>query len=98
MVLHPGSLILPGLLIEHGRLHTHEDDEALYVVAGECLFGILTSQGEQIEINVQAEEAICIPAGVEHWFSLGACLTIKAMRYFMTADGWIAQPSRGKIR
>jgi 1,2-dihydroxy-3-keto-5-methylthiopentene dioxygenase len=98
LVLHPGTPLLHGLLKEYGQLHTHRDDEALYVLSGECLFGILTPEGDQIEVNVQVGEYLRIPAGSEHWFSVTASLALKAMRYFKTADGWVAEHSYGRTR
>ena len=73
------------------KFQVHADDEALYILAGECLFGFVGPDGSQIELIVQAEEYINVPAGTEHWFCLTASLHIKALRYFTTVGGWTPQ-------
>lgn len=91
LVLHPGAPHLYALLSHFDRCHTHIDDEALYVVAGECIFGFVRLDGSQVELIVQAEEYINMPAGTEHWFCLTASLQLKAVRYFTTIGGWTPQ-------
>lgn len=88
LVLHPGSFSLYALITHFDRCHTHADNEALYILAGECIFGFVRPDGSQLELIVQPEEFINVPGGTEHWFSLTASLNIKAVRYFTTAGGW----------
>lgn len=88
LVLHPGSFSLYALITHFDRCHIHTDDEALYILAGECIFGFVRPDGSQVELIVQPEEYINVPGGTEHWFCLTASLNIKAVRYFTTAGGW----------
>jgi 1,2-dihydroxy-3-keto-5-methylthiopentene dioxygenase len=91
LVLHLGSPNLYTLTAAYSRYHTHKDAEALYVLAGEAMFGFVRPEGNQIQLLVQAHDYIHISAEVEHWFSPAASLHVKALRYFTSADGWIPQ-------
>lgn len=97
MVLHPGSPQLYALLTHLDRCHIHTDNEAFYVLAGECILGFVRPDGSQVELVVQAEEYIHVPARTEHWFCLTASLQIKAVRYFTTVRGWAPQYTDTKI-
>jgi 1,2-dihydroxy-3-keto-5-methylthiopentene dioxygenase len=90
-VLHPGSPYLYALITHFDRCHIHIDDEALYILAGECIFGFVRPDSTQVELIVQAEEYINVPAGIEHWFCPTASLQLKAVRYFTTVGGWTPQ-------
>lgn len=91
LVLHPGSPYLPTLTAQGDRCHTHTDDEALYILAGECNFGFVRPDGSQIELIVQAQEYINVPAGADHWFYVTMPLQLKAVRYFTSVVGWLPQ-------
>lgn len=91
MVLHPGSPHLYALITHLDRSHIHVDDEALYILTGECIFGFVRPDGSQVELIVQPEEYINVPAGTEHWFCLTGSLQLKAVRYFTTVGGWTPQ-------
>ena len=90
-LLHPGSPYLYALITQFDRCHTHTDDEALYILSGECVFGFVLPNGRQMEIILHPEDYINIPAGIEHWLRPTASLHWKAVRYFMSVDGWIPQ-------
>ena len=97
MVLHPGSPHLYALIAQCDRCHTHTDSEAFYILAGEGLFGFVRPDGSQVELIVQPEEYIRVPAGIEHWFCPTAKLQLKAVRYFTTVDGWVPQYTNTEI-
>ena len=97
IVLHPGSPHLYALITHFDRCHIHPDDEALYIVAGECIFGFVRPDGSQVELIVQAQEYINVPGGTEHWFCPTASLHLKAVRYFTTVGGWTPQYTDTKI-
>ncbi len=96
-VLHPGSPYLYALITHFDRCHTHADDEALYLLAGECILGFVRPDGSQVELIVQAQEYINVPAGTEHWFCPTALLQLKAVRYFTTVGGWTPQYTNTEI-
>lgn len=87
--LHAGSPHIETLIATYSRYHTHTAAEPLYVLAGEMIFGFVRADGSQIQLLVQAQDYLLIPAGVEHWCSLTASLNFKGVRYFTTAEGWL---------
>ncbi|MBW4644714.1 MAG: acireductone dioxygenase [Goleter apudmare HA4340-LM2] len=87
--LHPGSPHLPTAIATYSRYHTHTSAEPLYVLAGEMIFGFVRADGTQIQLLVQAQDYLVIPADVEHWCSPSASLYFKGVRYFTTAEGWL---------
>lgn len=89
MVLHPGSPHLYAVFTQSNRCHTHTEAEVLHVLAGECVFGLIGPDQSQIQLLVEAEELIEIPAGIEHWFYLGPGLHLKAVRYYTRVEGWV---------
>jgi 1,2-dihydroxy-3-keto-5-methylthiopentene dioxygenase len=98
IVLHPDVPNLDTLLARFDRCHTHADHEVRYIVAGEGIFGFVRPDGSQIELTVQAEEYINVPAGTEHWFYLTAAKRVKAVRYFTTMEGWTPEYTDTPIR
>lgn len=88
IVLHPGLSNLDALLAKFNPIHTHAEDEVRYIVDGEGIFGFVRPDGTQVELTVQPEEYINVPAGTEHWFYLTAARRIKAVRYFSGTEGW----------
>ncbi|MBD2183762.1 cupin domain-containing protein [Planktothrix sp. FACHB-1355] len=96
-VLHPGSPYLWALITQFDRCHTHADEEALYILSGECVFGFVLPDGRQAELIVEAEEFINVPSGTEHWFRPTGLLHFKAVRYFTSVGGWTPQYTDTKI-
>jgi 1,2-dihydroxy-3-keto-5-methylthiopentene dioxygenase len=97
LTLHPGSGNLQLLAATYARYHTHSATEALYVLAGEIIFGFICSKGSQMQLSLTSQEFIQIPAGVEHWSSLSASLSLKAIRYFSSAEGWMPKYTRTRL-
>ncbi|MBE9028430.1 cupin domain-containing protein [filamentous cyanobacterium LEGE 11480] len=91
IVIHPEVPGLDVMLAKFDKIHTHADDEVRYIVEGEGIFGFVRPDGSQVELTVQAEEYINVPAGTEHWFYLTAAKRIKAVRYFIGTDGWVPE-------
>ncbi|AFY31865.1 acireductone dioxygenase [Calothrix sp. PCC 7507] len=91
IVLHPGVPNLNELLAKFEPIHTHADDEVRYIIDGEAVFGFVRPDGSQVELTVQPEEYINVPALTEHWFYLTPARRIKAIRYFINTEGWIPQ-------
>ncbi|MCF4969121.1 MULTISPECIES: cupin domain-containing protein [Nostocales] len=87
--VHPGSPSLQTLFATYSQYHTHTAPEALYVLAGEMIFGFVKPDGSQIQLLVESQDYLSIPSGVEHWCSPTALLQFKAVRYFSAADGWL---------
>ncbi|MGH2414272.1 MAG: 1,2-dihydroxy-3-keto-5-methylthiopentene dioxygenase [Microcystaceae cyanobacterium] len=98
IVLHANIPNFDTLLAKFERCHTHADDEVRYIVDGEGVFGFMRPDGSQVELTIQPEEYINVPAGVEHWFHLTEKRRIKAVRYFTTTEGWIPEYTETVIR
>lgn len=87
--VHPGLPNLQTLITTYSQYHTHTAPEPLYVLAGEMIFGFVKPDGSQIQLLVESQDYLHIPAGVEHWCSPTGLLHFKAVRYFSAADGWL---------
>ena len=98
IVLHPETTNLDAMLSKFYQSHTHADDEVRYIVAGEGIFGFVRPGGDQVELTVQPEEYINVPALSEHWFYLTASRRIKAVRYFNGTEGWVPEYTGTGIR
>lgn len=98
IVLNPDTPNLNTLLSKFNRCHTHADDEVRYIVAGEGVFGFVLPDGMQVELTIQPEEYINVPAETEHWFYLTEQSKIKAVRYFTNTDGWLPEYTNTEIR
>ncbi len=98
IVLHPEIQGLGELLQKFDRCHTHSDDEVRYIVAGEGIFGFVYPDGTQAELTIEPGEYINVPANTEHWFILTGTKRIKAIRYFSSTDGWVANYTNTPIR
>lgn len=98
IVLNPQTPNLDTLLSKFERPHTHGDDEVRYVIDGEGVFGFICADGSQMELTMEAQEYINVPAGAEHWFHLTPTKRIKAIRYFTNTEGWIPQYTQTPIR
>ncbi|NCJ05238.1 cupin domain-containing protein [Synechococcales cyanobacterium C] len=98
IVLHPQLENLDTLLAKFSRPHTHDDDEVRYVIDGEGIFGFVYPDGRQLELTVEAEDYINVPAHTEHWFYLTSARRIKAVRYFSGTEGWVPHYTQTEIR
>ena len=98
IVLHPDIPNLDTLLSKFNKCHIHRDDEVRYIVAGEGIFGFVRPDNSQVELTVQPEEFINVPANTEHWFYLTGTRKIKAVRYFTTTSGWTPEYTDTEIR
>ncbi|MEA5521517.1 acireductone dioxygenase [Limnoraphis robusta] len=98
IVLHPDIPNLDSLMAKFESCHTHADDEVRYIIDGEGVFGFVCPDGSQMELTIQPEEYINVPAESEHWFHLTDKKRIKAVRYFITTEGWVPEYTETKIR
>jgi 1,2-dihydroxy-3-keto-5-methylthiopentene dioxygenase len=98
MILNAATPELDTLLAKFQRAHTHAADEVRYVIAGAGIFGFVRPDGSQVELTVEAEEYIMVPAGTEHWFYLTPDRSIKTIRYFREEGGWTPGYTNTTIR
>ncbi len=90
VVLHSSVPKIEDMLKIFDKCHRHSDDEVRYIVDGSGIFGFTKADGTQIMLTVESEEFIRVPAGAEHWFVLDQNRRIKAVRYFTSKEGWVA--------
>ena len=98
VVLHPDVPNLDAMLAKFDKVHTHSDDEVRYIIDGEGVFGFVLPDGRQVELTVETGDYINVPADTEHWFHLTEKRRIKAVRYFTSAEGWVANYSGTPVR
>lgn len=98
IALSPETPNLESLFAKFNRPHIHADDEVRYIIDGEGIFGFVCPDGSQMELVIQAEEYIKVPANTEHWFYLTPQRRIKAVRYFTTMEGWVPEYTETPIR
>jgi len=73
------------------REHTHSEDEVRFFVEGKGLFWFnLGGDSPIFSLLCQSGDLISVPAGVCHWFDLGANPCVKAIRIFTNPSGWVA--------
>lgn len=70
--------------------HTHAEDEVRFFIEGEGLF-TLHAQGKVWNVLCTAGDLMSVPAGMRHWFDMGARPHFTAIRMFVNPDGWVAQ-------
>ena len=70
--------------------HTHAEDEVRFFVGGEGLF-TLHHGGRVFDVLCTAGDLMSVPAGMKHWFDMGAAPRFTAIRLFVNPDGWVAE-------
>lgn len=70
--------------------HTHAEDEIRFFVDGEGLF-TLHMQGRVFNMLCTRGDLLLVPAGMRHWFDMGAAPRFTVIRLFINPDGWVAQ-------
>lgn len=69
--------------------HTHDEDEVRFFVDGQGEF--FFNHGEVFSLLCQKGDFISVPKGYKHWFDLAPKYHVKAIRVFMTKEGWVAR-------
>lgn len=98
LTIHPKIPNIDAMLSKFDKCHTHADDEVRYIVAGEAIFGFVRPDDSQVELTMQPEEYINVPANTEHWFYLTPEKRVKAVRYFVSTEGWVPYYTGTEIR
>ena len=98
VVLHSEVPKLDEMLKIFDKCHRHSDDEVRYIVDGSGIFGFCMPDGKQALLTVEGGEYIRVPANTEHWFVLDEHRRIKAVRYFTSKDGWVANYTGTGVR
>lgn len=70
--------------------HRHDEDEVRFFVEGAGLF-YLREAGKVHLALCEAGDMISVPAGIRHWFDMGAAPRFTAIRLFTSPEGWVAR-------
>ena len=76
--------------------HTHADFEVRFFVKGSGLF-YLHVQDKVYGVLCEQGDLISVPAGVAHWFDMGANPDFKCIRFFVIPEGWVGEPTGSSI-
>ncbi|MBD2330004.1 acireductone dioxygenase [Alkalinema sp. FACHB-956] len=88
-IVHPGTSQLLSLATMYDRLHYHTDPEIWHLLSGEMLFRFIRPDGSEMQLQLEVGDYLQIPAFVEHASSPSITLSYQAVRYFITAKGWV---------
>lgn len=69
--------------------HRHSEDEVRFFVEGEGLF-TLHSDDKVFTVLCTAGDLISVPAGMRHWFDMGAAPDFTVIRLYIDPAGWVA--------
>lgn len=83
---HPQKAALRAKFLDE---HTHDDFEVRFFVAGRGAF-YLHVEDQVFTLRCQAGDLLSVPAGLRHWFDLGAEPHLCCIRLFTSAAGWEA--------
>ena len=70
--------------------HRHDEDEVRFFAEGAALF-YLREAGKVHLALCEAGDMISVPAGIRHWFDMGAAPRFTAIRLFTSPEGWVAR-------
>jgi 1,2-dihydroxy-3-keto-5-methylthiopentene dioxygenase len=90
IALSPQTPNLETLLKKFDKEHEHTEDEVRFVVDGRGVFTIHAPDDKVFDVEVHPGDLLVVPAGTWHWFDLCEDRTIKCIRVFESADGWVA--------
>jgi 1,2-dihydroxy-3-keto-5-methylthiopentene dioxygenase len=83
---HPQKVELRAKFLDE---HTHSDFEVRFFVQGRGLFCL--HRGDQVyALLCEQGDLLSVPAGLKHWFDLGAEPHLQCIRLFTTPEGWVA--------
>lgn len=69
--------------------HCHDEDEVRFVLDGAGIFDIRSRDDRWMRVEVEAGDLIVVPAGRWHRFLLTDTRSIRAVRLFKDAAGWV---------
>lgn len=86
--LHAGTPNLAAILAKFDAEHLHTDDEVRYVLEGEGIFDIRSSDDRWMRVIVEVGDLISVPKSRHHRFLLTDQCAIRCARLFVDASGW----------
>ncbi len=70
--------------------HRHDDFEVRFFIHGQGLFYLHLADKVYALLCTQGD-LISVPNNTPHWFDMGTQPDFKCIRFFTTAEGWVAQ-------
>ena len=93
----PQTPNLDALLQKFNKEHIHTEDEVRFTVAGKGIFHLHPEGGPVFGVTVETGDMINVPKGMKHWFNLCDDRSIRCIRFFEDAAGWIAHYSDNPV-
>lgn len=87
--LSPATEGLDAICAKFDQEHLHTDDEVRYVLAGEGVFDIRSSDDRWMRVVLHPGDFLVVPRGRHHRFFLGEARMIHAVRLFEDQAGWV---------
>lgn len=87
--LSPETENLDAICAKFADEHLHTDDEVRYVLAGEGIFDIRSTDERWMRVTVESGDLIVVPANLHHRFFLTERKHIRCVRLFKDASGWV---------
>ena len=87
--LRPSTPGLDAICAKFVDEHLHDDDEVRFILEGEGVFDVRSRGDRTMRILVEGADLIVVPAERYHRFLLTESRTIRAVRVFKDASGWI---------
>lgn len=94
--LHPEHPDRAQLRAKFLNEHVHSEFEVRFFVEGAGLF-YLHLNDKVYGVLCEKGDLISVPAGTRHWFDMGTAPSFRAIRFFTTPEGWVAQFSGSEI-
>jgi 1,2-dihydroxy-3-keto-5-methylthiopentene dioxygenase len=88
VALAPTTPNLPAILAKFADEHRHDEDEVRFVLEGEGVFDIRSTDDRWMRVVVRPGDLIVVPKGRWHRFFLGEASTIRCVRLFQDPSGW----------
>lgn len=89
--LRPETPNLDAICAKFDDEHLHAEDEVRFVLEGEGIFDIRSKDDRWMRVKVEAGDLIVVPKERYHRFELTESKTIRCVRLFQDASGWVPQ-------
>jgi 1,2-dihydroxy-3-keto-5-methylthiopentene dioxygenase len=87
--LRPDNPDLDAICAKFLDEHLHEEDEVRFVLEGEGVFDIRSSDDRWMRVQVEPGDLIVVPKDRYHRFFLTEKKTIQCVRLFQDKSGWV---------
>lgn len=89
VALAPETPNLDAICAKFEEEHSHDDDEVRFVLAGEGIFDIRSRNDRFMRVIVERGDLIVVPKHRHHRFMLTERRSIRCVRLFKDASGWV---------